>query len=158
VGHSFVLIGGFLDVMLTRAAVDLPNGKLNYWGTGDEPIHVTSIEDTARLVAEVVFDPRAHNRAVHFAGDVVSNRGIAQEYERLSGKKLEERRLGSTEDLARWIAEKKKTATSPLEYVFGQYAWAQLTGKAALTDLVNGWYPDFKPVTVRAALQKLLSR
>jgi len=158
VGHSFVLIGGFMDVMLTRGAVDLKNGKLSYWGTGDEPLQVTSIEDTAKLVAEVVFDPRAHDQAIHFAGDVTSNRGIAQEYERLSGKKLEERRLGSTDDLARWIAEKKKTATSPLDYVFGQYAWAQLTGKAALTHLANGWYPGLKPVTVRETLQRMLSR
>lgn len=158
VGHSFVLIGGFIDVMLTRLAADVPNGTLNYWGEGDEPLQVTSTEDTAKLVAEVVFDPRAHNKAVHFAGDVTSNRGIAREYERLTGKKLEERRLGSVDDLARWISEKKKTATSPLDYVFGQYAWAQLSGKASLTNLVNGWYPDLKPVTVRELLPKLLAR
>ena len=158
VGHSFVLMGGFIDIFLTRGAFDLAGGRVSYWGTGDEPIHVTSIEDTAKLVAEVVFDPRAHDRAVHYAGDVVTTRGVAAEYERLTGKKLEERRLGSTADLARWIAEKKKTATSPLEYVFGQYAWAQLTGKASLTNLVNAWYPDLKPVTVRQALQKMVAR
>ncbi|HVE82197.1 MAG TPA: NmrA family NAD(P)-binding protein [Myxococcales bacterium] len=157
VGHSFVLIGGFIDIMLTRGAFDLANGRVNIWGTGDEPYAVTTIEDTARLVAEVVFDPRAHNRKVAFAGDTVTTRGVAEEYARLSGKRLQENRLGSVDDLARWIAEKKKTATSPLEYVFGQYAWAQLSGKAALTDLVNGWYPDLKPTTVRDVLRQMLA-
>ena len=158
VGHTFVLMGGFIDVMLRYGAFDLAAGRMSYWGSGNEPFHVTSIEDTARLVAEVVFDERARNRAVHFAAEMVTNRGVAAEYERISGRKLEENKLGSLDDLARWIADKKKTARSPLEYVFGQYAWAQLTGKAALTDLVNDWYPDLRPVTVRETLQKMLAR
>ena len=73
VDHTFVLVGGFMETMLERG-IDLERGRMNYWGTGDEPVDVTSMGDVARLVAQVVVDPRARNRRVLFAGDVVTTR------------------------------------------------------------------------------------
>jgi uncharacterized protein YbjT (DUF2867 family) len=156
VDHTFVLIGGFMEVML-QMGIDLAQGRMSYWGTGDEPIDVSATSDVARWVAELVLDPRARNRRVQLAGDVVTTHSLAEDYQQLTGRKLELSRRGSVDDLKRWIEETKATARSPMEYVFGQYAWAQLSGKGKLRESMNDWYPDHRPTKMREAMRRALA-
>jgi uncharacterized protein YbjT (DUF2867 family) len=158
VDHTFVLSGGFMEIMLERGGIDFAGGRINHWGSGDEPVDVTAISDVARLVAAVVLDPHARNRRVQFAGDVVSARSIAREYQQLGGQALALHRIGSVDDLQRWIAETKAKARSPLDYVFGQYAWAQLSGKGKLRELENDRYPEIQPIKMRELLRTIVSK
>lgn len=158
VGYTFMLSGGFMEVMLSpfMSIFDFEAGVATPWGTGDEPIEMTTTDDVARYTAEAVFDPRAENRAVELAGDVASVKQIAAVYQEVTGRRLEVRPRGTVEDLRRWIAERKATAKSPFEYVPAQYQLAQVSGKGALHHLVNGWYPHLRPITVRQALSEQL--
>jgi hypothetical protein len=117
-----------MDIMfdLPGGPFDFERGVVSYWGSGDELFDVTTLDDSARLVAEVVLDPRAENRVVEFAGEVINIHGIVSSFEQIAGRKLELRTLGSVDDLRRWIDATKATARSPFEYVFAQYGWAQL--------------------------------
>ena len=44
-----------------------------------------------------------------------------------------------------------------MEYVFGQYSWAQLSGKGRLTGLKNDWYPQLRPLKMRELLARTLA-
>lgn len=157
VDHTFVLIGGFMEVMLQMGGINLGQGRMSYWGTGDEPIDVSATSDVARWVAELVFDERARNRRVQLAGDVVTTHSIAADFQELTGRTLQLQRLGSVDELKRWIEETKAKARSPMEYVFGQYAWAQLSGKGKLRERMNDWYPDHQPMKMRELMRSALT-
>jgi uncharacterized protein YbjT (DUF2867 family) len=155
VPHTFVLIGGFMDVMfeLPGGPFDFERGVVSYWGSGEERFDVTTMDDSARFLAEVVLDARAENQIMEFAGDVVSIRAIASAFEEAMARRLEQRRLGSVDDLRRWIDTTKATAKSPFEYVFAQYGWAQLSGKGELKSLANAQFPQLRPTGIRAFLE-----
>lgn len=52
-----VLQGGFMDMFMPgKGAIDLEKGTVGFFGDGDLPIGVTSVEDTARMVARVALD------------------------------------------------------------------------------------------------------
>jgi uncharacterized protein YbjT (DUF2867 family) len=157
VDHTFVLIGGFMENMLRRGAIDIEGGRMNFWGTGNEPVDVTAMADVARLVAEVVLDRRARNRRIQFAGDVVTSRSISMDYHRLTGRTLRLNHLGSVDELKEWIEKAKDKARSEMDYVFGQYAWAQLSGKGKLQRLMNDWYPQLRPTKMRAMLAQAIA-
>jgi len=159
VPHTFVLVGGFIDVMfdLPGGGYDFDNGIISYWGTGDEPFDVTTMDDSARFLAEVVLDPDAENQTMEFAGEVVTTNGIASTFEEVTGRTLERRPLGSVDDLRDWIETTKATAKSPLEYAFAQYGWAQLSGKGKLKNLANGGYPQIQPTGIREYFERRFS-
>jgi len=148
IDHTFVLIGGFMENVVYRR-LDFAKNRLAYWGSGDEPVDMTAIDDVARLVAEAIFDPRASNRRLTFAGEVVTTHGIAADYQAVTGRPLELQRMGSVDDLRQTIEKTKAAARSPLEYVFAQYAWAQLSQKGKLRTLMNEEYPQIRPLRLR---------
>jgi uncharacterized protein YbjT (DUF2867 family) len=160
VGHSFVLSGGFMEVALSPflGTFDFAGRRATPWGTGDEPLDLTSTADVAELVARVVFDERAHNQIVQYAGETTSVRKIAADFEAVTGERLEVAPRGDVQALRRWVAEKKAAAKSPMDYVFGQYQLVQLEGKSRLRGpLWNDRYPELRPTTVRELLPTVLA-
>jgi len=151
VPHTFVLVGGFIEVMfdIPSGIYDFDSGIVNIWGSGDEPFDVTTMDDSARFLAEVVLDPSAENQTMEFAGEVASINSIADTFEHVTSCTLERRSLGSVDDLREWIETTKLTAKSPFEYAFVQYIWAQLSGKGKLKNLANARYPHIQPTGIR---------
>ena len=68
-----VLQGGFMNMFLPgHGAIDIDAGTISFFGDGDLPIEVTSVEDTARMVARVALDRTVQAGKFAFAGDRIS--------------------------------------------------------------------------------------
>lgn len=154
--YTLILNGAFMDNVGTpyMPQFDLDNGVFEYWGDGETPLDFTTTDDTAKYVAEAVSDPDLVNTALEVAGDVLSNKQLLAAYEEATGKKLQEKRLGSVADLKAWIEQKKPSANSPVEYIPQQYEYAMVSGKGKLNNIQNSRYPNIKPLTVRQYLQQ----
>lgn len=154
--YTLILNGAFMDNVGTpyMPQFDFDNGNFQYWGDGETPLDFTTTDDTAKYVAEAVTDPGLANTALEVAGEVLTMKQLLAAYEEATGKKLQEKRLGSVEELKAWIEQKKPSAKSPVEYVPQQYEYTMVSSKAKLDNIQNSRYPNIKPLTVRQFLEK----
>jgi len=155
VAHTFVLNGAFTEVELGPwgALIDEAAGTFSYWGDGHTPVDMTVTDDVARYTAAAALDPGLTNRTLQVAGDTLTLTEFHAVYQDVTGRRLEERRLGSVDELEAWIAAKKVTASSPYEYLPQQYHYTMVSGKGKLDDIQNARYPHIQPLTVRQFLQ-----
>ena len=155
---THVLVGAFTEVQLSpvMGIFDLERAVATPWGTGDEAIDMTTLDDAARVVAQLAIDDAAPRR-IAFAGDTTSVRALATTFEQVTGRAMHVEPRGSAAELARWIARTRTTASSPLDYVFAQYQLAQISGKGALRSLDNARFPDIVPTTAAAVLRGWLT-
>ncbi len=154
--YTLILNGAFMDNVGTpyMPQFDFDNGNFQYWGDGETPLDFTTTDDTAKYVAEAVTDPGLANTALEVAGEVLTMKQLLAAYEEATGKKLQEKPLGSVEELKAWIEQKKPSAKSPVEYVPQQYEYTMVSSKAKLDNIQNSRYPNIKPLTVRQFLEK----
>lgn len=154
--YTLILNGAFMDNIGTpyMPQFNFDKGIFEYWGDGETPMDLTTTDDTAKYVAEAVSDPDLVNTALEVAGDVLSNKQLLAAYEEATGKKLQEKRLGSVEELKAWIDQKKPSAKSPVEYIPQQYEYAMVSGKGKLDRIQNSRYPNIKPLTVYQYLKQ----
>ncbi|SDM04930.1 NmrA family NAD(P)-binding protein [Nonomuraea jiangxiensis] len=149
-GVLSVLNGAFIEVMMGfMGLVDWDNGTFSHWGDLDQPLDVTTVQDTADYTAAAVLDPAwADGGTVRFAGEVLSMRGFHEAVERGSGRRLQLRTLGTADDLRAEIERRAARSQNPFDYVALQYQWCMVTGKAKFDALDNDRYPEVKPTTV----------
>ena len=154
-GYTLILNGSFMDNIGTPylPQFNFAQGTFEYWGDGEMPLDFTTTDDTAKYVAEAVSDPDLVNTALEVAGDVLSNKQLLTVYEKATGKKLQEKPLGSVEDLKAWINQKKPSANSPVEYIPQQYEYVMVSGKAKLDNIQNR-YPNIQPLTIYQYLKQ----
>lgn len=157
IGHLHVLNGAFMEVFLAHffGVFDLEKGTAAYWGKGDQKMDLTTTDDTALYVAEAVLDRGLPDGKFEIAGDAVTIREAIGAVNEARGRPLSVTRIGSTVELAAWIARTKATAQSPVEYGPAQYQFAMETGGAKLTNLVNSRYPHIRPRSFRDYLSTL---
>ena len=135
-----VLQGGFMDMFLPgKGAIDLDAGTVSFFGDGDRPIEVTSVEDTARVVARVALDRDVPAGKFAFAGDRVSFRQAGEIVAAATGRPVRPVSLGSEADLRRAMA-----AADPYKKVMLAYLLYMTNGQTALSDLQTDRYPDVK--------------
>ena len=154
--YTLVLNGAFMDNVGTpyMPQFDLEHQTFQYWGDGDTPLDFTTTDDTAKYVAEAVSDPELANTALEVVGDVLTAKQLKAAYEEATGNQLKEKPLGSVAELQAWIAARKPSASSPVEYVPQQYKYTMVSGKGKLDRLQNDRYPHIKPITVKQFLSK----
>jgi len=135
-----VLQGAFMDVFLPgRGAIDLDKGTIGFFGDGERPIEVTSVEDTARMIARVALDRGVPAGKFAFAGDHVSFRQAGEIVGRRLGRTLTPVSYGSVDDLRAAHA-----AADPQKKLMLAYLLYMTTGQTALGDLQSERYPDLK--------------
>jgi uncharacterized protein YbjT (DUF2867 family) len=139
--HIHVLQGGFMDMFKPGAGVIGHDGVVRYWGDGTQPIEVTSVEDTARMVARVALDGGLQSGKFAFAGDHISILAATAVIEAQTGRQFERRSNGSEAGLRAAMAAAKD---DPMTAVMLAYQLYMLTGQTALSDLQNDRYPDVK--------------
>ncbi len=120
-------------------AIDLDRGTVGFFGDGERPIEVTSVEDTARMVARVALDRDVPAGKFAFAGDRISFRQAGEIVSKQTGRELKPVSFGSEADLRGAMA-----ASPPEKKVMLAYLLYMLNGQAALTALQNDRYPDLK--------------
>ena len=135
-----ILQGGFMElVMPGMGAIDLDKGIVGFFGDGERPIEVTSVEDTARMTARVALDRSVPAGKFAFAGDHISFREAGAIVSQQMGIDLKPVSFGSEADLRGAMA-----AASPEKRVMLAYLLYMTNGQAALTHLQNDRYPDLK--------------
>ena len=145
-----ILQGGLMDMFLPgRGAVDLDAGTISFFGDGEAKVEVTSVEDTARMIARVALDRDVKPGKFAFAGDRVSFREAGDIVARATGQTIKPISMGSETDLraamAKAPAEKK---------VMLAYLLYMANGQTALSDLKNSRYPDLKLEGLEAFLAR----
>ena len=149
-----ILQGGFMELFTPgMGAIDLDKGIVGFFGDGERPIEVTSVEDTARMVARVALDRDVAPGKFAFAGDRISFREAGEIVSAKIGKKLQPVSFGTEADLRGAMA-----AADPQKRVMLAYLLYMLNGQTALGDLQNNRYPDLKLESFAAfAAYKLLA-
>ncbi|MEV1167925.1 NmrA family NAD(P)-binding protein [Nonomuraea sp. NPDC049784] len=145
-----VLNGAFVEVMVGfMDLIDWEKDTLSHWGDPDQPLDLTTVQDTAAYTAAAVLDPAlANGGTVRFAGEVVSMRQFHAAVERGTGRKLELRTLGTADELRSEIERRAKATQNPFDYVALQYQWCMVTGKGKFDNLDNDRYAEIKPTSV----------
>lgn len=154
-GYTNLLNGAFMEVIISpfMEMIDLAAGTLSFWGDGQTPIDLTTMDDTAAFLAEIVCDPATLNRAVHVTGETLTMPEIAQAYQEATGRTLT---LHSKGSLAEGYAhlERLKAAGTELNRMLPiMYELAMVSGKAKLAHVENARYPRISPTGLAAFIR-----
>lgn len=135
-----ILQGGFMQLFMPgMGAIDLDKGTIGFFGDGNSLVEVTSVEDTARMIALVALDRRVPAGKFMFAGDRISFRQAGEIVAQQTGRALKAVSFGSEADLRAAMA-----AADPNKRVMLAYLLYMTNGQTALTHLQNDLYPDLK--------------
>ena len=135
-----VLQGAFMEMLMPgRGAIDLDKGTVSFFGDGERLIEVTSVEDTARVIARVALDAAVPAGKFAVAGDRVSFRQAGEIVGRITGRTLTPVSNGSEDDLRGMMA-----GADPQKRTMLGYLLYMTNGQAALSALQNDRYPDLK--------------
>jgi uncharacterized protein YbjT (DUF2867 family) len=148
-----VLNGAFMD-MLGRE-MPIIQSKIHrvlYWHDADQPLDFTTKDDVAAYVAAAAMAPTTP-RFLRIAGDTISARGLAQAMTTVTRQRYKPLWVGSIGMLGGMIALARRFAPQtddPFPAWQGmQYMRDQFSGRAQLTPLDNGRYPDLTWTTVQ---------
>ncbi len=133
-----ILQGAFMDVVMPgMGSIDLEAGTVGFYGNGDEPFEVTSLDDTARMTAKMALDRGVPPGKFAFAGDRISFRDAGRIIGERAGQVLRPVSFGSEADLRAAMA-----GADPDKRVMLGYLLCMLTGQTSLDALQNDRYPD----------------
>jgi len=116
-----VLNGGFMDQMLNPAypqLVDVEQGTVRYWGTGDEVFDLTTVDDTAAFAARLATDASAQPGIHTISGARVTFNGIARELEAVLGVTMRPTVWGDVDQLRAAIVAKGGSWDAAMEWYF----------------------------------------
>ncbi len=149
-----IMNGAFMEVFFAPflRVFDFEQGTAEYWGTGDEPIDLTTMEDTAKYAAEAAIAPQKLDTNFQVVGEVTTMKQLIADYEAVTGQKLVEHSKGTLDELKTWIETTKLNNPNPWTFLPEQYQWGMFTGKLKLTHLMNDRYPYIEPTSVRTWL------
>ncbi|NVO30377.1 NmrA family NAD(P)-binding protein [Hymenobacter lapidiphilus] len=152
-----VLNGMFMDLLRGTAPVVLAGPRLVlYWGNADQPLDLTTMQDTADFTAAAALDPTTP-RYLRVAGEVASPRQLREAASAATGRPYRLLRPGGLGLLSTLISITKTMVPAPND-VFPpwqgmQYLRNMLSGDAKLQGpLDNNRYPGLEWTTVRALL------
>jgi uncharacterized protein YbjT (DUF2867 family) len=153
--YTLILNGILTEVLFSPFGLvfDFHSQTFSYWGDGETLFDTTTADDVARFTAEAVFDPDLADTALEIAGDTLTMKQLLTRYDRVKGRTLIEKRIGSVDDLYNTIQSKKQTATSPYEYLPLQHHYALVSGKGKLSAIADHRYPHITPTSVTRYLQ-----
>ncbi len=135
-----ILQGGFMEMFLPgRGAIDLDAGTISFFGDGNTKVDVTSVEDTARMVAKVALDRDVPAGKFAFAGDRVTFREAGEILAEATGRPIKPVSLGSEADLRSAMA-----GADPHKKVMLAYMLYMTNGQTALDELQNERFLDLK--------------
>jgi uncharacterized protein YbjT (DUF2867 family) len=120
-----VLNGGFMDMMLAAGGgmIDLKDPRATYWGSGNEPFDLTTVDDTARFAAALSADDTATGGVYRISGSRTSVNAISDGIEQRTGRPVPRRSLGALTELARRLG----IAGDPWSHVMDWYTLALFT-------------------------------
>ncbi|MBC7737923.1 MAG: NmrA family NAD(P)-binding protein [Candidatus Saccharibacteria bacterium] len=148
-----VLNGAFMDMLGREMPIIQPRIKrVLYWNDADQGLDFTTKDDVAAYVAAVAIGTDTP-RLLRIAGDTISARGLAAAMSEVTGVPYRTLWVGSTAMLSGVIGIARRFAPQPDEtfpvWQGMQYMRDQFSGRAQLTPLDSGRYPDLRWTDVR---------
>ncbi|KAI4871162.1 nmrA-like family protein [Hypoxylon rubiginosum] len=145
-----VLVGGFMDVMLSPmfGTWDDASTTFKYWGTGDEIWECTAYQNAAEYTAAVCADKNAVG-IQKFVGQRTPFREIAKSFEKVYGVQPKLECQGSLDELfARMHKLRRDNPQNYFSYIFLFFNYYMTNGQTLLgPELDNHKYPQVKPTT-----------
>ena len=153
-----VLNGAFTEVVWSPMLgwVNTNENKFTYFGSGEEVLEMTTMEDAAAYTAEIAADPEKSGW-FKVLGDRVSIKEMAKLYEQVYGVEAKLEKKGELEDLKKAMQETfKKDPQNVYAWLGMHYQYWMSNGKTSLgTDLDNEKLSEaVKPTTVEEFLKK----
>lgn len=152
--HVHILSGAFLDEV-DALTFDHRARKLRFWGDGHQEFDVTTIEDTARVVARAALDPDLLSRTLTVVGDRISPLHMGAVVHRITDRAYEISSRGSVTELEERVARARalgrETEHDRLAYLLGL-----AHGNAAVPASVRELYPDLPVGTFEGFMKRRL--
>lgn len=153
--HIHVLNGAFLDGF-AASLFDHEARTVTYWGTGDELIEATTVDDTARYTARAALDRDVPSGKFGVVGRQISASLITGIAERITGHRYPRNSLGTADELRARIADARARGAD-LETWIGDVYWLfMITGVTAVRDPQNDRYPDVTPEPLDDVVHRIL--
>lgn len=141
--HIHMLQGAFMGMLEPGSPlIDYDKGTVTFWGDGEQPIELTTVDDTARMTVRVALDRDVANGKFAFAGDRLSFQMVADIAEVQTGKTFTRHSLGNEQQLR----NKMKTleGSDPGQAIMLAYQLYMLNGQTSLDNLQSDRYPDLR--------------
>lgn len=162
IAATSILNGAFTDMLTGQAPIVLKRFKrVLYWGSPDQMMDFTTIDDTAAFTASAALDSRTP-RFLRIAGDRINARGLVGIAREITGERYRLFRAGGLRRLERMIRviralfPGKDELYPPWQGM--QYLHNMSTGRARLDPLDNDRYPGLRWTTARDVLAGWLTR
>ncbi len=162
VAATSIFNGAFGELLTSRMPLlDLAGRRVTYWGSADQKLDFTTMDDTAAFTAAVATDETAP-RILRIAGDQISARELAALAGELRKETFALVRLGNVENLAEII--KRERAADPTSeakpfprWQANQYMHNMFSGLAKLDPVDNARYGKSSWTTARDLILKASS-
>jgi len=156
IAATTIFNGGFAELLTGQMPLILFKfRRVVYWGSADQRMDFTTIDNTAAFTACAALDPSTP-RFLHIAGDRISARELAAVLSEVTGKEFRLFRagglgmLGTLIKVARTVAPGEKELYPAWQGM--QYMRNMFDGRAKLDPLDNNRYPSIRWTTVRDVL------
>ena len=153
-----ILNGMFADILATPYSpfFDFKAHRVNYWGSPDQKLDFTTMDDTAAFTAAAALDETTP-KVLRIAGDQISAREMAAAASDATGSTFSLFRLGTVDELGQTIVEARKADTTAESNVYApfqlmQYTHNMASGRAKLDTVDNGRYADLTWTRVKDLL------
>jgi nucleoside-diphosphate-sugar epimerase len=157
IAATSILSGMFTDLLTGQAPVVLFERKrVLYWGSADQLMDFTTMDDTAAYTAAAAVDDETP-RFLRVAGDQISARGLAMVASEVTGEKFKLLRPGGLGTfnvvikIFRALMPAKDDLYPPWQGM--QYLRDMLSGEAKLHPLDNRRYSDIRWASVQGVLE-----
>jgi nucleoside-diphosphate-sugar epimerase len=164
ISATTIFNGAFADMLATG---QMPTILFNlrrvvYWGSADQCMDFTTIDDTAAFTARAAMDAGTP-RFLRIAGDQLSTRELAAVVGEVTGQRFRPLRAGGLGALGIMIKVARTIAPGGEKDLYPawqgmQYTHNMLDGRAKLEPLDNDRYPGIRWTTVRDVLKRRFAR
>jgi len=150
--------GAFTDMLTGQMPLTLfKRNRVLYWGSADQRMDFTTIDDTAAFTARAALDPSTP-RFLRIGGDQLSARELTVVLSEVTGREFRMFRAGGLGTLGMLIKVARTVAPGDKELYPAwqgmQYMRNMFDGRAKLEPLDNDRYPDIRWTTVRDVLSQ----
>ncbi|WP_276498929.1 NmrA family NAD(P)-binding protein [Pontibacter litorisediminis] len=158
IAATSVLNGMFTDLLTGEAPIVLfPLKRVMYYGSADQLMDFTTIQNTSEYTAAAALDPTTP-RYLRIAGDVLSAKGLCEAASKATGEEFKLLRVGGL-GLLNTLIKVTKALTPRSKEVFPawqgmQYMRDMFSGLPKLAPLDNGRYPEIRWTSVAEVLAK----
>ncbi len=145
--HHHVLNGCFMEALNFLNIYDPKEQTISYYGSEDQSLDFTSMDDTAKYTAALAVDFSAPNGPFHVVGESVSVKQLASILEEVHHQTVTLIRKGSTADLKMLTQQLiKRDPSDVFSYLAYIYQLPMMDGRAKLHPQ-NARYPHIVPQT-----------